>query len=78
MEHDELEHGRGSPGTPPDPVSDLPAGQRVTAEVGSEGGSPGDLEVERRTVPGTGSEGTELWHAGPEAAEQDEEIDRVP
>jgi hypothetical protein len=33
----------------------------VTADVGSEGGSPGDLEVERDPVPATGSEGGETW-----------------
>ncbi|MGE3958363.1 MAG: hypothetical protein AB7H96_16745 [Vicinamibacterales bacterium] len=32
----------------------------TTAEVGSEGGSPGDLEQARSEV-GTGSEATELW-----------------
>jgi hypothetical protein len=32
-----------------------------TAEVGSEGGSPGDVEVERPRTAGTGSESTETW-----------------
>ena len=32
-----------------------------TGEVGSEGGSPGDVEVERRRGPGVGTEATETW-----------------
>jgi hypothetical protein len=31
----------------------------VTEEVGSEGGSPGDLELERQRIPLRGSEATE-------------------
>jgi hypothetical protein len=30
-------------------------------EVGSEGGSPGDVEVARRRVPVSGTEATETW-----------------
>jgi hypothetical protein len=33
----------------------------VTADVGSEGGSPGDVEVERKPVPANGSEAGETW-----------------
>jgi hypothetical protein len=33
----------------------------VTADVGSEGGSPGDVEVEREPDPATGSEAGETW-----------------
>jgi hypothetical protein len=32
-----------------------------TAEVGSEGGSPGDIEVVRRREPCAGTEATETW-----------------
>ncbi len=35
--------------------------QDVTAEVASEGGTPGDVEVARTPTPGVGSEGTETW-----------------
>lgn len=30
-------------------------------EVGSEGGTPGDVELDRGREPGRGSEATELW-----------------
>lgn len=33
----------------------------VTGDVGSEGGSFGDLEIHRDRAPGTGSEADELW-----------------
>ncbi len=33
----------------------------VTPEVGDEGGSPGDVEIEVDRTPGAGSEGTETW-----------------
>ena len=33
----------------------------VTADVGSEGGSPGDVEVARDSGPETGSEAGETW-----------------
>ena len=42
------------PGRSPRPESD------VTDEVADEGGSPGDLEIERTEV-GTGSEAGEQW-----------------
>lgn len=35
-------------------------GTSVTPEIADEGGTPGDLEVEK-TVIGTGSEGGETW-----------------
>jgi hypothetical protein len=35
--------------------------ERVTPEVGDEGGSPGDLEIGRDSVPGAGSEQGETW-----------------
>ena len=34
---------------------------RVTGEVGSEGGTHGEVEVGRTRVPGTGSEAGETW-----------------
>jgi len=38
---------------------------RVTSEVGSEGGSPGDVEIGvDRKHPGVGSEATEIWQPG--------------
>ena len=45
----------GRPHDSPDLDTDLPTG-----DVGSEGGSPGDVELER-TSQGTGSEADELW-----------------
>jgi hypothetical protein len=42
---------------PPDDTTDA----NVTAEVGSEGGSPGDVEVERDSGAATGSEAGETW-----------------
>lgn len=33
----------------------------VTGEVGSEGGTDGELEVGRTTTPGVGSEAGETW-----------------
>jgi hypothetical protein len=35
--------------------------QAPTGEVGSEGGSPGDVDVARRRVPAAGTEATETW-----------------
>jgi hypothetical protein len=48
----------------PDPSPQLDD-ERVTSEVGSEGGSPGDLETVHREV-GTGSEADELWRPAKE------------
>jgi hypothetical protein len=42
-----------------------------TAEVGSEGGTPGDVEVAVDRVAGTGSEADETWRP------VDEEINKV-
>ena len=41
--------------------TDETAGADVTDDVGSEGGSPGDVEVDRERGPATGSEGDETW-----------------
>ena len=38
----------------------------VTADVGSEGGTPGDVEVVRSDLPATGSEAGETWRPGDE------------
>jgi hypothetical protein len=35
----------------------------VTLEVGSEGGSPGEVELELEIEPATGSEAGETWQA---------------
>ena len=42
-------------------ASDDKADADVTADVGSEGGSPGDVELAREHGPGTGSEAGETW-----------------
>jgi hypothetical protein len=39
--------------------TDVAAQRQVTEEVGGEGGSPGDVEVERDKRPGIGSEAEE-------------------
>ena len=44
-----------------------------TTEVGSEGGSPGDVEVVRRNVPGKGSEAGDTYRP---VHEETETIDR--
>ena len=43
----------------------------TTADVGDEGGSPGDVEVERRGKPGVGSEAGETWRPS------DEKVDTI-
>ena len=43
---------------PPDDKTDA---NTPTGEVGSEGGSPGDVEVVRRHEPSAGTEATETW-----------------
>ena len=40
---------------------DKKADADVTADVGGEGGTPGDVEVERTDIPATGSEAGETW-----------------
>jgi hypothetical protein len=44
--------------TPTDPDPDL---TDATSEVGSEGGTPGDMEIGTDQHPGTGSEAGETW-----------------
>ena len=39
-----------------------PATVDVTREVGGEGGSPGDVDVESDRAPAAGSEAGETWH----------------
>ena len=52
---------------PPDsPELDTDA---LTGEVGSEGGSPGDLEIEQQPI-GEGSEAGQLWHPDPHDTKQ--------
>jgi hypothetical protein len=51
------------------PADDL-GEHTVTGEVGDEGGTPGDVEVGRSQVIGTGSEAGETWR--PAVEERDE------
>jgi hypothetical protein len=44
----------------PDDHHDDPV-EPTTADVGSEGGTPGDVELGRENGPGTGSESDETW-----------------
>lgn len=43
-----------------DPISELDK-IRPSSEVGSEGGSPGDVEFDRQNEVGTGSEEGQTW-----------------
>jgi hypothetical protein len=43
-----------------------PAEVDPTGEVASEGGGPGDVEIERRRPPAGGSEKSETWRPPPE------------
>lgn len=45
---------------PPDDKSDVDV-DATRADVGSEGGSPGDVELAREHGPATGSEAGETW-----------------
>ncbi len=45
--------------------------ERPTAEVASEGGSPGDVEIDRKPEVGAGSEAGETWRP------VDEDVDFV-
>jgi hypothetical protein len=45
---------------PPDDKIDVEV-DATQADVGSEGGSPGDVELAREHGPGTGSEAGETW-----------------
>lgn len=40
----------------------------TTQEVGSEGGTPGDVEVDRDHAPGVGSEAGETWRPADRSA----------
>jgi hypothetical protein len=45
---------------PPEDKNDVEV-EPTRSDVGSEGGSPGDLELAREHGPGTGSEAGETW-----------------
>jgi hypothetical protein len=45
---------------PPDDKTDVEV-DATAGDVGSEGGSPGDVELARERGPGTGSEADETW-----------------
>jgi len=45
---------------PADEHADVEIDQ-TRSDVGSEGGSPGDVEMRRRRGPGAGTEATETW-----------------
>lgn len=47
---------------PPDDNADVDA-NTPTSEVGSEGGSPGDIEVVHRREPSAGTEASETWRS---------------
>ena len=56
---------------PPDDKADVEA-DATMADVGSEGGSPGDVEVAIERGPATGSEAGETWRP------TDTEIEVIP
>jgi hypothetical protein len=47
-------------------TEDIGAMGRPTAEVSSEGGSPGDVETHTSQAPASGTEATETWQPGHE------------
>ena len=49
--------------------SDEKTAADVTADVGSEGGTPGDVEVARKELPAVGSEAGETWQPADEDPE---------
>jgi len=53
---------------PPDDKTDVEV-DATTADVGSEGGSPGDVEVARERGPATGSEASETWRPADDEVE---------
>ena len=53
---------------PPDDKSDVDV-DATRADVGSEGGSPGDVELAREHGPATGSEAGETWRPTDDQAE---------
>jgi len=53
---------------PPDDKTDVEV-DATRADVGSEGGSPGDVEVARTHGPGTGSEAGETWRPADDEVE---------
>jgi hypothetical protein len=61
------------PDEPAPPNEDLDK-QNVTAEVGSEGGSSGNVEVEVTRDIGTGSEANETWR--PSSVEKEKDVVR--
>lgn len=52
---------------------EVTSSSRPTAEVASEGGSPGNVEIESEPGAGTGSEATEVWSGD---AGQEREVKR--
>lgn len=48
------------------PGPEDPASTSVTGEVGSEGGTPGDVELASDSAPGVGSEAGETWQPSTE------------
>jgi hypothetical protein len=58
--------GRPDIDRPNTDTEDIGAIGRPTAEVASEGGSPGDVEVHTSQDPASGTEATETWQPGHE------------
>jgi len=56
-----FEHERDKKENATTPGPEDPASVRVTREVGSEGGTPGDVELDIDRGPGVGSEPGETW-----------------
>jgi hypothetical protein len=51
------------------PTDDTADVNVTSGDVGSEGGSPGDVEVARDPVPATGSEAGETWRPTKDAVD---------
>lgn len=51
---------------PADPRPEDADDLQTTSEIGDEGGSPGDVEVDVSRAPGAGGEADETWKRGAE------------
>jgi hypothetical protein len=60
FENDDENNDRGDANTER-PDRETQSGGRYSAEVASEGGTPGDVELDRNSGPGSGTEATEIW-----------------
>jgi hypothetical protein len=65
-----IEHDRDKKANAETPGPADPASADVTREVGSEGGTPGDVELDVDWGAGTGSEAAETWQPAAKKVEK--------